>query len=90
MKESILHKLAAPMGLQDHVWASLTDTPRKPECIAAEVSQYLGRTVSTRQVMSPLERGVRLGVVERTGRGWYRELQDHFSESRFRPFGEVA
>jgi hypothetical protein len=81
--QSILHQLARPMTMRMHVLACLEDEPKDVREIAAEVSQYMGRTVTKDQITCFLSRAIGEGVAVRVSRGRYVEPQDHFCEKNF-------
>lgn len=87
MKQTILHNLARPMTMRMHVLACLEDEPKSVGEIAAEVSQYMGRTVTKYQITCFLSRAIGEGVAVRLDRGVYIETPDHFCEKNFAQCG---
>ena len=83
MTQSILHHLARPMSMRMHILACLEDEPKDGQEIAAEVSQYMGQTITTTQVSCYLRKAIHEGVAVRVSRGRYVEPQDHFCEKNF-------
>ena len=71
------------MTVQDHVLASISDTPKLRSEIEREVAIHSHRPINSTSLGKALKRALEKGCAVKTEDGKYMEPQDHFCEANF-------